>query len=60
MTDPRLHGNRPIDDEVPFEDAREVQRDETPEDEHALVTPAATERAKTDPDPDIEPGAPRE
>jgi hypothetical protein len=59
MTDARLHSDRPIDDEVPFEDAREVARDEPAEDEHALVTPAAAERERTDPDPDVEPGTPR-
>jgi hypothetical protein len=59
MTDPRLQSERPIDDEVPFEDATEVQRDESAEDEDALVTPAASERSRTNPDPDVEPGTPR-
>jgi hypothetical protein len=59
MTDARLHSDRPIDDEVPFEDASEVQRDEPPEDEDALVTPAAAERSRIEPDPDVEPGTPR-
>jgi hypothetical protein len=58
MTDPRLHSTRPIDDEVPFEDARNVRRDDQPEDEDALVTPAASERARTTPDPDVEPATP--
>jgi hypothetical protein len=50
MTDARLHSDRPIDDEVPFEEAEDVPRDEAPEDEDALVTPAATERTRTPPD----------
>ena len=50
MTDARLHSTRPVDDEVPFEDARDVPRDEAPNDEDALVTPAAAEREEADPD----------
>ena len=51
MTDPRLQGTQPIDDEVPFQDAKDVARDEAPRDEDALVTPAAAERERTEPDP---------
>ena len=57
MTDPRLHSTKPIDDEVPFEDADEVRRDEAPQEEDALVTPAAAERQRTMPDRDVEPSA---
>jgi hypothetical protein len=57
VTDPRLHSTKPIDDEVPFEDADEVGRAEAPQDEDALVTPAAAERQRTMPDPDVEPSA---
>ncbi len=57
MTDPRLHSTKPIDDEVPFEDAKEVDRDEAPQDEDALVTPAAAERQRVMPDRDVEPSA---
>jgi hypothetical protein len=55
VTDPRLHSTKPIDDEVPFEDASSVPRDEAPDDEDALVTPAATERERVTPDRDVEP-----
>lgn len=55
MTDARLHSTKPIDDEVPFEDALDVPRDEAPQDEDALVAPASAERARTMPDPDVEP-----
>ena len=57
MTDPRLHSTKPIDDEVPFEDADDVGRDETPQDGDALVTPAAAERQRIMPDRDVEPSA---
>lgn len=55
MTDARLHSDKPIDDEVPFEHASNVRRDEAPQDEDALVTPAAAERDRTMPDRDVEP-----
>ena len=55
MTDARLHSDKPIDDEVPFEDASNVRRDEAPHDENALVTPAAAERDRVMPDRDVEP-----
>jgi hypothetical protein len=55
MTDPRLQSTQPIDDEVPFRDAKDMARDEAPRDEDALVTPAAAERERTEPDPDVEP-----
>jgi hypothetical protein len=54
MTDPRLQSTQPIDDEVPFRDAKDVARDEAPRDEDALVTPAAAERERTELDPDVE------
>lgn len=57
MTDPRLHSTKPIDDEVPFEDASAVARDEAPGDEDALVTPAADRRGRTMPDRDVEPSS---
>ena len=61
MTDPRLQGNQPIDDEVPFQDATDVARDEAPRDEDAVVTPAAAERQRTELDRDVEPsGRPSE
>jgi hypothetical protein len=55
MTDPRLHSDRPIDDEVPFEPAEDVKRDEDPKDEDALVTPAASTRDRITPDRPAEP-----
>jgi hypothetical protein len=54
MTDPRLHGTEPIDDEVPFEEAVDVERDDAPEDEDATVTPAAAERDRLLEDRDAE------
>ena len=54
MTDPRMHSNKPIDDEVPFEDARAVHRDEAPDGEDAIVTPAAAERTRESADRDVE------
>ena len=55
MTDPRLQGTQPIDDEVAFRDAKDVARDEAPRDEDAVVTPAAAQRQRTEADPDVEP-----
>jgi hypothetical protein len=55
VTDARLHSTKPIDDEVPFEDARTVRRDEAAEDEDALVTPAVAERKTAMVDPTVEP-----
>ncbi len=55
MTDPRLHSTKPVDDEVPFENARDVRRDEAAQDEDALVTPAAAQRHRATPDRDVEP-----
>lgn len=57
MTDHRLHSTKPIDDEVPFEDAEEIRRDEAPQEADALVTPAAAERQRIMPDRDVEPSA---
>ena len=54
MTDARLHSDKPIDDEVPFEEASNVRRDEASHDEDALVTPAAAERDRMMPDRDVE------
>ena len=59
MTDPRLQGTQPIDDEVPFKDATDVARDEAPRDEDAVVTPAAAARERTEMDPDVEPSSQR-
>ena len=57
MTDARLHSTKPIDDEIPFDDAPPVDRVEPPQEVDALVTPAAAERERMMPaaDPDIEP-----
>jgi len=57
VTDARLHSTKPIDDEVPFEDASSVARDEAVADEDALVTPAAGQRGRMMPDRDVEPSA---
>ena len=54
MTDPRLHSEQPIDDEVPFEDASALPRDEAGHDEDALVTPAAAQREQRLEDQDRE------
>lgn len=58
MTDPRLHSTRPIDDELPFQEADEVPDDDRPEDEDAIVTPAAAERARRMEDRDVERAGP--
>ena len=58
MTDPRLRSTEPIDDEVPFEDALAVRRDEAPGDEDAIVTPAAAQREQRLEDQDREPSQP--
>jgi hypothetical protein len=57
VTDARLHSTKPIDDEIPFDDAPPVDRVESPQEADALVTPAAAERERMMPaaDPDIEP-----
>jgi hypothetical protein len=54
MTDPRLRSTQPIDDELPFQEAEEVPDDDRPEDEDAIVTPAAAERARHLEDRDVE------
>jgi hypothetical protein len=54
MTDPRLRSTQPIDDELPFQKAEEVPDDDRPEDEDAIVTPAATERERRMEDRDVE------
>jgi hypothetical protein len=58
VTDARLHSDKPIDDEVPFEDPQNVRRDDAPEEDETLVSPAAAERDRTAPDPDVEPSTP--
>lgn len=60
MTDPRLHSTEPIDDEVPFQEADDVPGETTPEDEDAIVTPAAAERARRVTEQELEPNAPTE
>jgi hypothetical protein len=55
VTDARLHSDKPIDDEIPFEDARTIRRNEAPDDRDALVTPVAAERENTLIDPTVEP-----
>jgi hypothetical protein len=54
VTDPRLHSTEPIDDEVPFEDALAVRREEAPSEEDAIVTPAAAQREQRLEDQDRE------
>jgi hypothetical protein len=58
VTDARLHSTKPIDDEIPFEDASGLPLEEAPADEDALVTPAAAERERTMPDRDVDPAKP--
>jgi len=58
MTDPRLRSTQPIDDELPFKDAEEVPDDDRPEDEDAIVTPAAAERTRRLEDRDVERSTP--
>ena len=53
MTDARLQSTKPIDDEIPFEDAKGL-RDAAPERQDALVHPAAAERATTQRDGDVQ------
>lgn len=57
MTDARLHSTKPIDDEIPFDDAPPVDRVEPPEEADAIVTPVAAQRERMMPaaEPDIEP-----
>lgn len=57
MTDARLHSTKPIDDEIPFDDAPPIDRVTPPQEADALVTPAAATRERMMPvaDPDIEP-----
>ncbi len=58
MTDPRLRSTQPIDDELPFQEAEEVPDDDRPEDEDAIVTPAAAERERRMEDRDVERSTP--
>ena len=46
MTDPRLRSTEPVDDELPFENAEGVAGEHEPENEDALVAPAAAQRAR--------------
>lgn len=55
MTDARLHSTKPIDDEVPFDDSAPVDRVEPPQEADTHVAPAAAERRRIMPDPDVEP-----
>jgi hypothetical protein len=54
VTDPRLHSEEPIDDEIPFQDAEDVPRDERPEEQDAIVAPAAAERNRKLEDRDVD------
>jgi hypothetical protein len=58
VTDPRLHSEQPIDDEVPFEDASTLPRDEAAQDEDAIVKPAAAQREQRLEDKDRAPSRP--
>ena len=54
MTDPRLHSTEPIDDELPFQEAEDVPGEERPEEEDAIVAPAAAERARHEEETELE------
>jgi hypothetical protein len=58
VTDPRLHSTEPIDDELPFQEAEDVPSDERPEDEDAIVAPAAAERARHEEQTELDKHAP--
>lgn len=58
MTDPRLHSTEPIDDEIPFQDAKDVPGEDRPEDEDAIVAPAASERARHEEETELDKRAP--
>ena len=54
MTDPRLHSTEPIDDELPFQEAEDVPGEDEPEEEDAIVTPAAAERGRHEEETELE------
>ena len=54
MTDPRLHSTEPIDDELPFQEAEDVPGEDEPEEEDAIVAPAAAERARHEEETELE------
>jgi hypothetical protein len=58
MTQARLQSDKPIDDELPFDDGVPGDRVEAPQEIDAHVTPAAAERQRVMPDPDVEPSEP--
>jgi hypothetical protein len=58
VTDPRLHSTEPIDDELPFQEAEDVPGEDRPEEEDAIVSPAAAERARHDEQTELEEHAP--
>jgi hypothetical protein len=58
VTDPRLHSTEPIDDEIPFQDAEDVPGEDRPEDENAIVAPAAAERARHEEETEVDEHAP--
>ena len=54
MTDPRLHSTEPVDDELPFQEAQDVPGEDRPEEEDAIVAPAAAERARHEEQTELE------
>lgn len=58
VTDPRLHSTEPIDDELPFQEAEDVPGEERPEEEDAIVAPAAAERARHEEQSELDTHAP--
>ena len=58
MTDPRLHSVEPIDDELPFQDAEDVPGEDRPEEEDAIVKPAAAERERHEEQAELDDHAP--
>jgi hypothetical protein len=58
VTDPRLHSTEPIDDELPFQEAEDVPGEERPEEEDAIVAPAAAERESQEEQTELEMHAP--
>ena len=58
MTDPRLHSTEPIDDEVPFQEAEDVPGEDRPEEEDAIVAPAAAQRQRHEEQTELDQHAP--
>jgi hypothetical protein len=58
VTDPRLHSTEPIDDELPFQEAEDVPGEDEPEEEDAIVAPAAAERARHEEETELDKHAP--